>query len=513
METTNQQIVPSPNVDVKLKSEISSEELAKLNSLACEIEISTITIGDRIRRDFSHVPDLAESLREDGLIQPIVLTYDRTLIAGESRIRAAKSLGWTTIRAVFRGVLSPVQLGILEATENNARKGLTWQERCLSVDKVHRLRSTDAALKGETWTLRETGRLLGQGKSAVQYCTYVAEFLHANDVEIWKADALTEAFRILCKREEVAANKLIVADLTKGTAPMVKYVGPVLVPPTLTDDELFSGPPPTGAGFTIGVSSPDEGDEMPGGVTIQPPLNAIPVIELSKMLLKGDSRVIIKTFPDESFDHVITDWPYGNDPDMFIKDIESTKAEHWPEYCRQLHTDLTPEFFRLIRPGGFFITWTDTMEFQRDYDLAVAAGFSVQRWPLIWHKTSGSANQAAQYNFTKNYEVAIVCRKGGSVLNKQQPSSIWTGGNDMETKLLGHPFAKPFGLWDWLFQAVARKGQTVLDPCAGAGSSVIPAIRFGLHPVAIELVEEHYNKMMVNVSNVYRSIDPKVQFK
>lgn len=53
----------------------------------------------------SELNALADALRVNGQIQPILVEKDGDgyiLIAGERRLRAAKSLGWRTIRAEIR---------------------------------------------------------------------------------------------------------------------------------------------------------------------------------------------------------------------------------------------------------------------------------------------------------------------------------------------------------------------------------------------------------------------------
>lgn len=495
---------------------LDQNELARLNALAVDIPIDNIIIGERVRKDFSHVPELAESIREHGLIQPIVLTHDRRLIAGESRIRAHRLLGLNTIRAVFRGVLNEAQLVVLEVTENNIRQSLTWQERCLSVDKVHRLRATDAALAGEAWGMRETGKLLGQSKSNIGLATILAEALHANDEEIWKAESAADAYRVMITRKVNEANKLIVAS-TIPANPEAKF-RPTITPltaPSLDDADFLEG---TSIPFATGVGGLVADDEAPGASALPTPGLTVP---LSQMLFHADSVEFLRQ-PSctAAFDHCITDWPYGIDMDYLnannvhggMKNIDSVKAEHTVEGNEALHADILPLIFNALRPGGFFITWTDFMQWQRGYDLAIAAGFSVQRWPLVWHKTSSCMNQTAQFNFTKNHEIAMVCRKVNATLIKAQGSSIWTGGNDVEAKALGHPFAKPFGLWDWLFDAVTVRGSHILEPFAGRGSAIIPAIRRGLKVTAVESNTDHYNALVVNISNLYRSIDKEVKF-
>jgi ParB family chromosome partitioning protein len=80
------------------------------------------------RREFDPVElaALSASLQANGLLQPITVrrrgeTYE--LIAGERRLRAARSLGWTTIPAVVREVTDD-QLLLLALVENLQRENL-----------------------------------------------------------------------------------------------------------------------------------------------------------------------------------------------------------------------------------------------------------------------------------------------------------------------------------------------------------------------------------------------------
>jgi ParB-like nuclease domain len=62
-----------------------------------EADIASIIIGERHWRDLGDIGALAASIREIGLLHPIVIRPDCTLIAGERRLRAAELLGWTKI--------------------------------------------------------------------------------------------------------------------------------------------------------------------------------------------------------------------------------------------------------------------------------------------------------------------------------------------------------------------------------------------------------------------------------
>ena len=72
-----------------------------------EWELGSLKEHCRQAELFGDVPDdefdeLAESLQREGQRQPIEILPDGTIIAGHQRVRAARHLGWTSIRAVVR---------------------------------------------------------------------------------------------------------------------------------------------------------------------------------------------------------------------------------------------------------------------------------------------------------------------------------------------------------------------------------------------------------------------------
>ncbi len=63
------------------------------------MRLDEITVGGRHRQELGDIDGLAASLTEVGLLQPVVVTPEGTLIAGARRLAAAKLLGWTSIPA------------------------------------------------------------------------------------------------------------------------------------------------------------------------------------------------------------------------------------------------------------------------------------------------------------------------------------------------------------------------------------------------------------------------------
>lgn len=93
-----------------------------------KIKISDIKINPgRRKAKLEPVAELAKSFAAVGLLNPITVTEDRTLVAGLHRLEAAKRLGWTEIECAFTDMSGP-QLELAEIDENIVRTGLTRQE-------------------------------------------------------------------------------------------------------------------------------------------------------------------------------------------------------------------------------------------------------------------------------------------------------------------------------------------------------------------------------------------------
>ena len=81
------------------------------------------------------VDDLAESMKEIGQIQDIVINEYYKLLAGERRLQAAKELGWTHIEAKQLKGLTPLQEFDIELHENWKRKNFTDYELSVALLK------------------------------------------------------------------------------------------------------------------------------------------------------------------------------------------------------------------------------------------------------------------------------------------------------------------------------------------------------------------------------------------
>ena len=115
-------------------------------------------------------------------------------------------------------------------------------------------------------------------------------------------------------------------------------------------------------------------------------------------------------------------------------------------------------------------------------------------------KSSPCLNQMAGFNYTKNYEIAIVMRKADARLVAPQSSSVYVCSAMEGREKFSHPFVKPAKLWQWVFQAVMTKSDWFLDPFMGEGSSVLAGLDWGVVPMGMEISPELYDKALGHIS-------------
>lgn len=486
------------------------------------IPLSSIDTSDRYRTEYKRIPELAESIKLYGLIQPIILSQnpDSTfkLIAGGRRMRALESLGITELTHgltctpnqagfAFPGeVLAEETIREMEFEENRQRESTTWQEDILFMKKLERAYAKKASLESTPWGQRQAGMLLGVSLGRANAILTVGDRLLAKDKEITEAGSLENALRILLGRKEDELNK----DLARGTLAQGHSFEPgqktsldviTIDLGDLTTGTVMSKPIPQ----SCSVSEQNLEDGIEPELLAPGYENSASIeVPLSRMLFLGDFRQVIKGLKDSSVDHVITDIPYGIDMDnLDVNDQDRVADEHDVEENLALMPDFLRESYRVVKDTGFVCLWYDLDHHEKLQNMAKQIGFRVQRWPFAWVKTHSCRNQAATFNTTKSLEYCMFLRKGTATLVNPVPKGYVIADGSIERKMYRNPFAKPFEVWKAVMDAVAVRGQTVLDPFAGEMSSIRAMINLGLSPIAIELKENHFNAGLEHVKSAY----------
>ena len=106
-----------------------------------KLPISEIVIGQRRREDMGDTQRLAESIRQFGLLHPIVVDEQKNLVAGGRRLVACNALGWAEVPVTYLGQLADQERRTIELEENMQRKDLTEIEKSRNMVELVKIKT------------------------------------------------------------------------------------------------------------------------------------------------------------------------------------------------------------------------------------------------------------------------------------------------------------------------------------------------------------------------------------
>lgn len=125
------------------------------------VDVQSVRIKGRVRQDMGDLDALKESMQQIGLLNPIILTSDYFLVAGQRRLEAAKSLGWKQIQCLVIEEEDPELLLRVEMDENAARKDFTSDEMADALLRLDRLQNPPWPKRLVRWFRKILRRLAG----------------------------------------------------------------------------------------------------------------------------------------------------------------------------------------------------------------------------------------------------------------------------------------------------------------------------------------------------------------
>ncbi|WP_231495505.1 DNA-methyltransferase [Hylemonella gracilis] len=217
-------------------------------------------------------------------------------------------------------------------------------------------------------------------------------------------------------------------------------------------------------------------------------------------MIEGEALPELLAMPGASVDAVITDPPYssggfsrddkGKSPDA--KYTQHQQRGRYPDFSgdsRDQRSYLTwcalwiAECLRVLKPGGYFMSFTDWRQLPVMTD-AVQAGGVFWRGLTVWDKGRGARAPHKGY-FRHQCEYVVWGTKGAaSMLTHDGPFDGCiqaTVRRDDKHHLTG----KPTALMRELVRPVPPGG-LVLDPFAGSGSTGVAALQSGRRFIGIE---------------------------
>jgi ParB-like chromosome segregation protein Spo0J len=157
-----------------------------------QMNIDQIQVGFRYRKDLGDLRTLADSIAEVGLLHPVVVTPEGRLIAGQRRLEACRTLGWTEVPVT---VVDLYQAARGEAHENFVRKDLLPSEIVALKRAIEPLERREARERqGHKADLCHPATVAeGQGAAPGDTRDKIARYLGIGRTTIERAEAVVDA--------------------------------------------------------------------------------------------------------------------------------------------------------------------------------------------------------------------------------------------------------------------------------------------------------------------------------
>jgi len=223
------------------------------------MKISEIKVGERARKDVGDLQPLINSIKEVGLLHPIVVAPDGTLIAGYRRLMAFKQMGLDEIPAT---VLDVKDILRAEYDENVVRKDFTIEERVEIAEKLWGKVAEEARKRQEATRFSETHQPdkennapAAQNNGSVKFTEpikgqtrdIIARYFGESGVQLEKEKKIVEAARKEPERFGPLLEKINKGEISVDYAyQMVKRAQKAKEPPPLPEgkfDVIYADPP------------------------------------------------------------------------------------------------------------------------------------------------------------------------------------------------------------------------------------------------------------------------------
>jgi ParB/RepB/Spo0J family partition protein len=423
------------------------------------VAIDSITISDRQRKELGDLTSLKASIELHGrLINPIVITRDHVLIAGERRWTCCKQLGWTHIEVNYWEDLDPIMQRLVELDENRNRRDLTVIEEHDAIVGIFDLRRQIEP----TVTQTQVAQDIGLHKSAMSQHLFVEEW-RSRDPRV--EEALKRGF-MAAYNTAVRVRDILDAD----TRAAISHA-------------LLAEP---AAGPFHDLIAPDQIDGLATKHT------HMHTATRTASILHADFRDWAPTYTGPLFNLIHCDFPYGIDAHDYAGQNSANPGGYddspatWERLCRTFTTHLD----RFCAPSAHLIFWFHPKRYRETWEMLTALpGFQFDEPPLIWRRgeNEGIAPRH-EYGPRRVYEMAFFGWRGGRKLPAGPKANIFKAPTERDI----HSSEKSQAMLEHFFSMLVGPTTRLLDPTCGSGSALRAAWKLDVpEMLGIEIKEDY----------------------
>jgi site-specific DNA-methyltransferase (adenine-specific) len=439
----------SPKVPERSTIEIKVEKL-KVHPLISEI------FEDLTDRDYEA---LKKDIAENGIKYALHVLPDCTVLCGHQRLRAAKELGLETAPCEVKEFKTDSEMCVWAIKDNLVRRQLTTEQRYLLYAKLSELYEVG---RGGIAERDAHGKILKPKDATV---TSSGDVLEKTAKEMEESPATIARARAY----KLAVEEMPELRTTTVTSAIYEYKRRKNI---------------------------EERKEV---------LKGAPVL---KNLLLGNALEKVDEISDNSVDALITDPPYGTGTETARTEVMKVRGELW-KASKWNTEDIFPLLDKLLerakmklKDDAHIYIFTSWKVWHRLYPI-VSKHFEVKNC-IIWNKGTAYLGERLGYNFMDHHELILFATTGKRKLNYtgEKPGNIISGVKSPYNIKRLHPTEKPVELCKRLISYSTVEGETVLDPFAGSGSTLVAAEELGRNWIGIEIDPQWYDVAKMRITEL-----------
>lgn len=236
------------------------------------------------------------------------------------------------------------------------------------------------------------------------------------------------------------------------------------------------------------------------------------------VLYNKDSLVAIKEMQNESIDLILTDPPYGIDyQSNWGRNGEKLEKIKNDNNLEEWFQEFSNESYRILKNNTAFYCFTRFDVYPYMYQCLVNSGFKVKNLMVV-QKGQKGGNGDLQAQYSNDCELIIYANKGRAKFNKTQLAKTdgRKGSSEYRTRLPNvwfdteynkypkstvnisnqkdvviHPTEKNVELLKWIIQIHSNVGDTVLDPFAGVGGTLVASKELNRKYIGYEIDDKY----------------------
>jgi ParB family chromosome partitioning protein len=407
------------------------------------IPIPSIKVENRLRPlNAEKVAELAESIAQVGLLQPIGVRPDGTLVYGYHRLEACKRLGWTEIPAVVVDG-DDLRAELAEITENLVRNELTLLERA---EHLARLK---AVYQQQYPNTRGVGRPTKNGATVAPFSEWAAgqTGLAQRTVQhyVQLAESIAPAVRDAIRRTPIASDGAELKSLASLEPSQQRAVAELIA-----SRAVSSVREATRTLARREFLECDSAGELPRGIEIR----------------HGDFREVLGDLRGQ-VDAMITDPPY--------------LSEYIP-----LYGELAKLAAELLRPHGVLVVMTPHLHL-----LEVGNRMTPHlryRWICTYYMGDTKANVSAAKIATSWKPLLVFTRYDAENLRfvcSDYFSAAHNTADGVQKEL--HHWQQSLDGFTEIVQRFTEPGDLVVDPFLGSGTTALACLQLGRRFVGCDI--------------------------